>query len=127
MQELFKSVSADQDSRTRYELERKVLEFLSTNESSLASRLKGIEQRKVANYADALQDIRQCNHRVEAMGDTIRKHIPKLDQKYLADKLSTVDRQFGLVEVLLSTLISGMTNVVTFTADELGTRHTGLP
>jgi len=127
MQELFKSVSADQDARTRYELERKVLQFLSTDESSLATELKGIEQRKVANYADALHDIRQRNGRVEAMGDIIRKHIPQLEQKYLADKLSTVDRQFGLVEVLLSTLISGMTNVVAFTADELGTRYTGLP
>ena len=127
MQELFKSVSADQDARTRYELERKVLQFLSNDESSLAGPLHGIEQRKVANYADALNDIRQRNGRVEAMGDIIRKHIPQLDAKYLADKLSTVDRQSGLVEVLLSTLISGMTNVVAFTADELGTRYTGLP
>ena len=127
MQELFKSVSANQDDRTRYELERKVLQFLSTDESSLASQLDGIEQRKVANYADALQDVRQRNGRVEAMGDIIRQHIPQLDAKYLSEKLSTVDRQFGLVEVLLSTLISGMTNVVAFTADELGTRYTGLP
>ena len=126
MQELFKSVSADQDARTRYELEGKVLQFLSNDESSLASQFNGIEQRKVANYADALKDIRQRNKRVEAMSNIIRKHIPQLDQKYLADKLSTVDRQAGLVEVLLSTLISGMTNVVAFTADELGTRYTGL-
>ena len=127
MQELFKSVSVDQDARTRYELERKVLQFLSNDESSLAGALHGIEQRKVANYADALNDIRQRNGRVEAMGDIIRKHIPQLDAKYLSDKLTTIDRQFGLVEVLLSTLISGMTNVVAFTADELGTRYTGLP
>jgi hypothetical protein len=127
MQELFKSVSADQDARTRYELERQVLQFLSADENSLANQLHGIERRKVANYADALQNIRQRNGRVEAMGDIIRQHIPELDPKYLVDSLSTVDRQFGLVEVLLSTLISGMTNVVAFTADELGTRYTGLP
>ncbi|MEO1619242.1 MAG: DUF1552 domain-containing protein, partial [Planctomycetota bacterium] len=127
MQELFKSVSTDQDARTRYELERQVLEFLSNNESSLASHLDGIEQRKIANYADAVHDIRGRNDRVEAMGEIIRQHIPKLDAKYLANNLSTVDRQAGLVEILLSTLISGMTNVVTFTADELGTRYTGLP
>lgn len=127
MQELFKSVSADQDARTRYELDCSVLELLSADESSLARQLNGMEQRKVANYADALQDIRQRNGRVEAMGEVIRDNIPQLDQRFLTDKLSTVDRQFGLVEVLLSTLISGMTNVVTLTADELGTRYTGLP
>ncbi|MEP3480263.1 MAG: DUF1552 domain-containing protein [Fuerstiella sp.] len=127
LQELFKSVSANEDAKTRYELERSMLAFLSTDEASVADRLTGIEQRKVANYADALQDIQDRNRRVEAMGDVIRQHIPQLAPKYLADKLSTVDRQFGLVEVMLSTLISGMTNVVTFTADELGTRYTGLP
>lgn len=126
MQELFKSVSADQDAQTRYQLERQVLKFLSNDESSLARRLSGIEQRKVGNYADAVQDIRQRNARVDAMGDVIRQHIPNLDAKYLAEDLTTVDRQDGLVEVLLSTLISGMTNVVAFTADELGTPYTGL-
>lgn len=127
MQELFKSVSADQDAQTRYRLERQVLDFLSGDESSLAGQLSGIERRKVGNYADALDDIRQQNTRVEAMGDVIRQHIPQLDAKYLAEDLTTVDRQDGLVEVLLSTLISGMTNVVAFTADELGTPYTGLP
>lgn len=126
MQELFKSVSADQDAQTRYQLERQVLKFLSNDESSLARRLSGIEQRKVGNYADAVQDIRQRNARVDAMGDVIRQHIPNLDAKYLAEDLTTVDRQDGLVEVLLSTLISGMTNVVAFTADELGTPYTVL-
>lgn len=126
LQELFKSISGDEKARTRYELERRVLAFLSTDEASLAERLNGIEQRKVANYAGALEDIRERNRRVDAMGDVIRKHVPKLDEKYLSEKLTTVDRQFGLVEVLLSTLISGMTNVVTLTADELGTGYTGL-
>lgn len=127
LQELFKSVSADHDAKTRYQLERQVLQFLSNDESSLAGHLSGIEQRKVGNYADALNDIQRRNSRVEAMGEIIRKHIPQLDAKYLAEDLTTVDRQHGLVEVLLSTLISGMTNVVAFTADELGTPYTGLP
>ena len=56
----------------------------------------------------------------------IRKHAPQLDEKYFAEDISTVDRQIGHTEILLSTLISGMTNVVAFTADELGTRYTGI-
>ena len=127
MQELFKSVSSDPAAQTKYELERKMLEFVSVGQRDLAKGLVGTEQPKVANYADALQDIRDQNGRVEAMGDVIRKHLPKLDEKYFAENLSTVDRQAGFVEILLSTLISGMTNVVTFTVDELGTIYTGLP
>jgi hypothetical protein len=126
IQELFKSVSANETQRTRYELERRILQFLAANETNLAEQLNGIERTKITNYAAAIQGIRGRNHRGDAMSDVIRKHIPKLDEKYLAEDLSTIDRQFGLTEVLLSTLISGMTNVATFTVDELGTRYTGL-
>ena len=82
---------------------------LPNDETSLASQLDGVEHRKISNYADAVHQIRGRNGRVEAMGEIIRQHIPQLDAKYLANQLSTVVRQAGLVEVLLSTLISGMT------------------
>jgi hypothetical protein len=127
MQELFKSVSTDKTAQAQYELGRRVLEFVAGNEGKLAGNLHGSERLKVANYADALQDIRQRNGRVEAMGDVLLEHLPQLDAKYFAENISTVDRQFGFTEILLSTLISGMTNVVTFTVDELGTQYTGLP
>ena len=126
IQELFKSVSANETQRTRYELERRMLQFLVANETDLIAQLNEVERPKVANYAAAIQDIRGRNRRVDTMSDVIRKHVPQLDERYLAEDLSTIDRQFGLTEVLLSTLISGMTNVVTFTVDELGTRYTGL-
>ena len=126
IQELFKSVSANETQRTRYELERRMLQFLAANETDLIAQLDEVERSKVANYAAAIQDIRGRNRRVDTMSDVIRKHVPQLDERYLAEDLSTIDRQFGLTEVLLSTLISGMTNVVTFTVDELGTRYTGL-
>ena len=127
LQELFKSVATDQAAQTSYELERRILEFVASNHSDLAERLHGVEKPKIGNYADALQDIRTRNRRVESMSNVIRKNIPKLEAEYLAENISTVDRQAGHTEVLLSTLISGMTNVVTFTLDELGTRYTGLP
>ena len=127
MQELFKSVATDQKAQAQYQLQRKVLEFVASREGGIAERLTETEQPKIANYADAVQNIRNRNGRVEAMGDVLRQHFPQLDSKYLADDLSTVDRQVGFTEILLSTLISGMTNVVTFTVDELGTNYTGLP
>ena len=126
VQELFKSVATDKSSQASYELERKMLEFTAKNHANLAQHLRGVELPKVGNYADALQDIRDRNGRVEAMANVIRQHMPQLDAKYLAEDISTVDRQAGHVEILLSSLISGMTNVVTFTLDELGTRYTGL-
>ena len=127
MQELFQSVATERTAQAQYQLDRAILEFTAANEQNIANNLSGIERLKVGNYANALQDIRARNQRVEAMGDVLRRHRPELNDRYLAEDLSTVDRQDGFTEILLSTLISGMTNVVTFTVDELGTPYTGLP
>lgn len=126
MEELFKSVAGEKDSQVKYELERKVLEFVAENQAELGQGLGGIERSKIFNYADSVQSIRERNQRVEAMGDVIRKHMPELDEKYFVENLNTIDRQEGFVEILLSTLISGMTNVVALTIDELGTTYTGV-
>lgn len=127
LRELFKSVAADQQDQTRYALERKLLEFTAGSQSALASELQGSERAKVSHYAEAIADIRRRNEMVDGMAAAIRKNLPTLDAKYLADSLTTLDRQRGHTEILLSTLISGMTNVVAFTVDELGTPYTGLP
>lgn len=127
IQELFKSVSQDQKSQASYQLEQRMLQFVADHHARLAAELKGVEKPKVANYADALADIRARDARVESMADVIRRNLPELDPQYLAEDVSTVDRQAGHTEILLSALISGMTNVVTLTLDELGTRYTGLP
>jgi len=126
MQELFKSVSGNKTDQVKYQLERKMLEFVAGSQASLAADLSGVEKSKVATYADSVEAIRTRNRKMDAMSQAIRQHVPKLDAKYFADDLSTTDRQRGHTEILLSTLISGLTNVVTFTVDELGTPYTGL-
>lgn len=125
--ELFKSVSDNENDRIRYELERQTLEFAAAKQSALEQGLQGPELAKIKNYADAMADIRRRNKKLEAMGEVVRRHAPKLDSKYFSPELTTIDRQIGHTEILLSALISGMTNVVTFTVDELGTNYTGLP
>lgn len=125
--ELFKTVSNDETDRTRYELERKLLEFTSGNQTGRSRDLADLELAKVRNYADAMDDIRRRNKKLESMGDIISRNIPKLEKKHFEDEISTVDRQIAHTEILLSLLISGMTNVVTLTLDELGTPYTGVP
>jgi hypothetical protein len=126
MQELFKSVSSNKDAQVQYQLERRLLEFAAKNEGAMAEELRGLEKSKVKNYSNSIENIRVRNRKMDAMADIIRRHAPKLDAKYFADDLNTVDRQIGHAEIALSTLISGMTNVVTLTADELGTIYTGV-
>lgn len=127
LNELFKSVVNSQEAKVKYQMERQLLEFTMKNQAALTEGLSGIEKAKVANYAESLYAMNTQNKKIDAMASTLRKHIPKLDEKYLKDDLTTVDRQLGHTEVLLSSLISGLTNVIAFTVDELGTTYTGLP
>lgn len=127
MQELFKSVSSDPEAQVQQNLDRKLLDSLAAREGQRAAQLNGREQRKAKSYADSLEAIRQRNQKVDQMADVIRQNVPKLDRKYLAEEMSTFDRQRGHTEVLLGALISGLTNVVAFTVDELGHHYTGVP
>jgi len=127
VQELFKSVSTDKSVQVQSGLERSVLEFAARREGQRAEAVSGTERAKVQSYADSLETVRERDRKVDAMADAIRPHVPKLDAKYLADEMTTADRQRGHVEVLLAALISGLTNVVAFTVDELGHEYTGLP
>jgi hypothetical protein len=127
VQELFKSVSTDKSVQVQSQLGRQALEFASRREGRLAETAPGAERLKVQSYADSLDAVRERDRKVDGMADTIRAHAPRLDARYLADDLTTVDRQRGHVEVLLAAVISGLTNVVAFTVDELGHEYTGLP
>ena len=127
LEELFKSVSTDKTARTQYELDRRLLEFVSGNEDKLATDLYGLERSKVTNYRDSIETIRNRNRKIDAMADVISEHVPELDPKYLDTEVNTFDRQRGHAEVLLGSLISGLTNVVAFTVDELGHSYTGIP
>jgi len=126
LQELFKSVSNNKDVQIQTQLSRKSLEFSALNEARLAESVSGAERAKVQSYADSIEAIRERDRKVAQMGDVIRQHAPKLDPKYLAEDITTINRQRGHVEVLLAALISGLTNVAAFTVDELGHEYTGI-
>jgi hypothetical protein len=127
LQEIFKSVSQNKNDQINYNLDRKLLDFTLRNQKKLAQNLKGIENLKIQNYAKSTEALIQRNLKIDAMASQIQNFIPLLKPQYLLDEINTVDRQFGHTEILLSSLISGLTNVITFTVDELGTPYTGLP
>lgn len=127
LQELFKSVSTDENEQIRYQLERKVLEFVARNEGNRVGGVTGYEQLKVKSYAEAVDLVQGRLKKVELMNEVLRQHAPKLAEKYLREDMTTLERQEGHTEVLLAALISGLTNVVAFTVDELGHHYTGIP
>ena len=126
MLEMFKAVSSDPKVQARNKVEQQLMSFLGKNTGSLMQGLTSSEQGKLKSYSEAFVAQTQQDRDVNAIADSIRKNMPKLDPKYLASGLNTVDRQYALTEVLLSALISGMTNVITFTLDQLDTNYGGL-
>lgn len=128
MDELFKSVSTEKTAQVLYEMDAEALKFVAGKQGVVAEQLAGIERMKIRNYAESVDSIIKRNRKLEDMAEVIRKNLPNLSDRYLNnDSLSTLDRQDGLCEILMSTLIAGMTNVISFTVDELGTEYTGLP
>jgi hypothetical protein len=63
------------------------------------------------------------------MSDVISKNLPTIDALHANVGLnaSTPEKQEAMTDILISALITGLTNVVTFTIDELSTPVKGLP
>jgi hypothetical protein len=101
--------------------------FLSNNIASYDSKtLDKLESQKIGNYASSVDSLIARNVLLEKMSDRIAANIPKIDKAVLADQYTVVEQQYAFVEILLSSLRAGLSNVVTYTLDDLGTRYDGL-
>ena len=123
--ELFKSV-IDPGS---VDSENQMLQFLHSEEALKASVLKGHEQLKLSQHVQSIESIRDRNRQVEKMSGSIKEHLPKLDEVHQQGGLnaSTPEKQEAMTEILIASLVTGLTNVVTYTIDELSTPIRGLP
>ena len=84
---------------------------------------------KISNHVESIQSIRERNAKVASLSAVISKNLPKLDPIHAdgGPNASLVEKQDAFTDVLLAALISGLTNVVTYTIDDLGTPITTLP
>jgi hypothetical protein len=123
--ELFKSVT-NQDAM---ESDNSLLEYLRGEESLRLKNLDGEERIKIDNQVRALEATRERNQKVATFGDTIKKYLPQLDEVHEnggADATLT-QKQEAFTDVIIAALASGLTNVVTYTIDDLGTDISTLP
>ena len=124
-EELFKSVTdpgaVDSDNA--------LLDYLHEKESRRLGGLIGDERLKIHNQVDSLQATRDRNTKVIALGDKINQFLPKLDPVHAGggQNATLPQKQAAYTEVIVAALASGLTNVVTYTIDDLGTKITTLP
>ena len=123
--ELFKSVINTDEVAS----DNSLLNYLYDQESRRLTGLKGEERLKISDQVDSLQSIRDRNTKVAALGDVITKHLPKIDPIHAngGSDATLMQKQAAYTDIIISALASGLTNVVTYTIDDLGTDITSLP
>jgi hypothetical protein len=106
-----------------------MLEFLRSEEGQKLKGRKGGEKLNLANHITSLQTICQRNKKLITMSDSLAKHLPTLGKIHAngGSEANTLEKQEAMTDVLLAAMISGMTNVVTYTMDTLSTPIIGLP
>lgn len=123
--ELFKSVlnpdavNSDND----------MLSFLQSREGLQVAGIKGHEKKRQENQIESIDVIRERNKKLITMSGSLAKHLPEISDVHAngGANASTPEKQSAMTHVLISALKAGLTNVVTYTMDDLGTPITGLP
>jgi hypothetical protein len=102
-------------------------EFLSQNISSYNGKaLTRLESEKIGNYVDSVDSLIDRNALLQKMSGQIAANIPKLDKRILDDQYTVVEQQHAFVDILVSAFRAGLSNVATFTLDDLATRYDGV-
>ena len=124
-QELFKSITNTSEA----ESDRALLDHLHDKERRQLKGLDGDERLKISDQVDSLQSIRHRNAKVESLGAKIKQHLPDIDPIHSNGGANATlpQKQAAFTEVIIGALASGLTNVVTYTIDDLGTDITSLP
>jgi hypothetical protein len=123
--ELFKSVT----NSSAVNSDNTLLDYLREQEGRRLKGLNGEERTKINNLVDSIRSIRQRNEKVALLSSVISENLPTLDPIHAngGPNASLVEKQDAFTDVMLAALTSGLTNVVTYTIDDLGTPITTLP
>ncbi len=106
-----------------------MLNFLEREESFKERILVGYEKQKLSNHISSIEAIQARNQKLAQMAGSIEKHIPALAKVHAngGPTASYPEKQEAMTDILIAALVTGLTNVVTYTIDELSTPVRGLP
>ena len=98
-------------------------------ESRRLNGLDGDERLKISDQINSLQSIRDRNTKVATLGDVIKNFLPEIDPIHANGGADATlpQKQEAFTDVIFAALASGLTNVVTYTIDDLGTDISSLP
>ena len=119
--ELFKSVINTSEA----ESDQALLDYLQEQEKRRLSGLNGDERQKIDNQVQSLQSISNRNARVESLGQKIKQFLPDIDPIHANGGVDATlpQKHSAFTDVIVGALASGLTNVVTYTIDDLRYRY----
>jgi hypothetical protein len=123
--ELFKSVTDPKAVGSQNDL----LDYLGDKEGRKLPKLNGSERRKISDHVASLESIRARNQKVLSRSRAIAENLPTIGKVHADGGMDAtlVEKQNAFTDVMLSSLICGLTNVVTYTIDDLATPIDTLP
>ena len=123
--ELFKSVLNPEAVNS----DNDMLSFLQRKEGLKTSVVRGNERDRQEKHVQSIEAIRERNEKLIKLSGSLAKHLPELSPVHAngGPNASTPEKQAAMTDVLIAALKADLTNVVTYTIDDLGTPVTGLP
>ena len=123
--ELFKSVTNTDEVASDIAL----FDYLHEQESRRLRGLDGDERMKISDQVASLQSIRDRNAKVDSLGGKVKQHLPEIDPIHEdgGEDATLPQKQAAFTDIIIGAMASGLTNVVTYTIDDLGTDITSLP
>lgn len=123
--ELFKSVLNPEAVNS----DNDMLSFLQSKEGLKISGIGGHEKQRQEMQVESIEAIRERNKKLIALSGSLARHLPELAPVHAngGANASTPEKQAAMTDVLVAAMKAGLTNVVTYTIDDLGTPITGLP
>lgn len=124
-QELFKSVTNTEEVASDIAL----FDYLHEQENRRLQGLVGDERLKISDQVASLQSIRDRNTKVDSLGDKVKQHLPEIDPIHEGggEDATLPQKQDAFTDIIVGAMASGLTNVITYTIDDLGTDITSLP
>lgn len=109
---LFGSV-AEGNARQAFDLKTNLLDYMADDVRAVRRAVAGPERAKLDSYLEAYESLRDRQVKIDAIGDKLRKHDPRLDKFKSPVETDRLEAQFDLAA---ASLIAGLTNVVTLTS-----------
>ncbi len=111
-QSLFGSAAGGEAAKIPF-LRKKLMDYMSADIKRIQSRLAGPERESLDRYLEAYESMLDRQHGIAGMQDVLKANMPNTDK--FKSKAET-DRLEAQCDMAVSSLLSGLTNVVTIAA-----------